>query len=149
MTAWSGKWRLAVDKALNYLALARKGGLAELGEEPVGAITRTGKGYLVLVASDASDHTWRRAKSFVAGTEQQCIRVKFTKDELGFVVGRTSLAIAAITDPALALAFVTALGEPDRHKDAMEVLSAKAQKAKKRQAEAKAHKRNVRMGKKK
>lgn len=138
-----------MDKALNYLALARKGRLAELGEEPVGAITRTGKGYLVLVASDASDHTWRRAKSFVAGTEQQCIRVKFTKDELGFVVGRTSLAIAAITDPALALAFVTALGEPDRHKDALEVLSAKAQKAKKRQAEAKAHKRNVRMGKKK
>ena len=138
-----------MDKALNYLALARKGRLAELGEDPVGAITRTGKGYLVLVASDASDHTWRRAKSFVAGTEQQCIRVKFTKDELGFVVGRTSLAIAAITDPALALAFVTALGEPDRHKDALEVLSAKAQKAKKRQAEAKAHKRNVRMGKKK
>ena len=138
-----------MDKALNYLALARKGRLAELGEEPVGAITRTGKGYLVLVASDASAHTWRRAKSFVAGTEQQCIRVKFTKDELGFVVGRTSLAIAAITDPALALAFVTALGEPDRHKDALEVLSAKAQKAKKRQAEAKAHKRNVRMGKKK
>ena len=138
-----------MDKALNYLALARKGRMAELGEEPVGAITRTGKGYLVIVAGDASDHTWRRAKSFVAGTEQQCIRVKFTKDELGFVVGRTSLAIAAITDPALALAFVTALGEPDRHKDALEVLSAKAQKAKKRQAEAKAHKRNVRMGKKK
>ena len=138
-----------MDKALNYLALARKGRLAELGEEPVGAIPRTGKGYLVLVASDASAHTWRRAKSFVAGTEQQCIRVKFTKDELGVVVGRTSLAIAAITDPALALAFVTALGEPDRHKDALEVLSAKAQKAKKRQAEAKAHKRNVRMGKKK
>ena len=71
-----------MDKALNYLALARKGHMAELGEEPVGAITRTGKGYLVIVASDASDHTWRRAKSFVAGTEQQCIRVKFTKEEL-------------------------------------------------------------------
>ena len=69
-----------MDKALNYLALARKGRMAELGKEPVGAITRTGKGYLVIVAGDASDHTWRRAKSFVAGTEQQCIRVKFTKD---------------------------------------------------------------------
>ena len=82
-----------MDRALNYLALARKAGLAELGEEPVGAITRAGKGYLVVVASDASDHTWRRAKSFVAGTNQQCLRVKFTKDELGFVIGRTSLAI--------------------------------------------------------
>ena len=81
------KWRATVDKALNYLALARKGRMAELGEEPVGAITRTGKGYLVIVASDASDHTWRRAKSFVAGTEQQCVRVPFTKEEMGFVVG--------------------------------------------------------------
>ena len=136
-----------MDKALNYLSLARKGGMAELGEEPVGAITRAGKGYLVLVASDASDHTWRRAKSFVAGTEQLCIRVKFTKDELGFVIGRTSLAIAAITDVQLALAMVNALGEPEKYKAAIEVLTQKSQKAKKRQAEAKAHKRNVRMGK--
>ena len=138
-----------MDKALNYLSLARKGGLAELGEEPVGAMCRTGKAYLVMVASDASDHTWRRAKSFVAGTEQQCVRLKVTKEEMGFVVGRTSLAIAAITDPQLALALVTALGEPEKYKQALEVLEQKATKAKKRQAEAKAHQRNVRMGKKK
>ena len=137
-----------MDKALNYLALARKAGLAELGEEPVGAITRTGKGYLVVVASDASDHTWRRAKSFVAGTEQQCIRVNFTKEELGFVVGRTALAIAAITDPAMALALVKSLEQPEKHAAAMAVLDEKAKKMKKRQAEAKAHKRNVRKGKK-
>ena len=138
-----------MDKALNYLALARKAGLAELGEEPVGDVTRTGKGYLVMVASDASDHTWRRAKSYVAGTEQQCIRMKYTKEELGFAVGRTSLAIAAITDVAMALALVNALGEPEKHKAVIEVLSAKSAKAKKRQQEAKAHQRNVRMGKKK
>ena len=138
-----------MDKALNYLSLARKGGLAELGEEPVGAISRTGKAYVILVASDASDHTWRRAKSFAAGTEQQCIRVKFTKDELGFAIGRTSLAIAAITDVSLALALVNALGEPEKYKAAIEVLTTKSAKAKKRQAEAKAHKKNVRMGKKK
>ena len=138
-----------MDKALNFLALARKGGMAELGEEPVGAISRTGKAYVILVASDASDHTWRRAKSYAAGTEQQCIRVKFTKEEMGFVVGRTSLAIAAITDVQLALALVNALGEPEKNKAAIEVLTAKAQKAKKRQAEAKAHQKNVRMGKKK
>ena len=138
-----------MDKALNYLSLARKGGMAELGEEPVGAITRSGKGYLVIVASDASDHTWRRAKSFVAGTEQQCVRVPFTKDEIGFVIGRTSLAIAAITDAPLALALVKALPDPEKHKAASEVLEAKAKKLRQRQKEAQAHKRNVRMGKKK
>ena len=138
-----------MNKALNYLALSRKAGLAELGEEPVGAISRPGKAYVILVAGDASDHTWRRAKSFAAGTEQQCVRLSCTKEEMGFVVGRTSLAIAAITDPQMALALVTALGEPEKYKQALEVLTEKAAKAKKRQAEAKAHQRNVRMGKKK
>ena len=138
-----------MDKALNYLSLARKGGMAELGEEPVGAVTRLGKGRLVIVASDASDHTWRRAKSFVAGTDQQCIRVPYTKEELGFVIGRTSLAIAAITDAALALALAKALPEPEKYKAAIEVLEEKSRKLQQRAKEAKAHKRNVRMGKKK
>lgn len=138
-----------MDKALNYLSLARKGGMAELGEEPVAAITRAGKGYLVIVASDASDHTWRRAKSFVAGTDQQCVRVPFTKDEMGFVIGRTSLAIAAITDAPLALALVKALPDPEKNKAAIETLETKAAKLRQRQKEAKAHQRNVRFGKKK
>ena len=138
-----------MDKALNFLALGKKARLVELGEEPVGAITRAGKGYLVVVASDASDHTWRRAKSFVAGTEQQCIRVSFTKDELGFVVGRTSLAIAAFTDAAMALAFVKALPDVAKHAAVQAVLETKATKLKQRKDEAKAHQRNVRMGKKK
>ena len=82
-----------MNKAMNYLGLARRGGLAELGEEPVGAIARAGKAYVILVAGDASDHTWRRAKSYAAGTDQQCIRLSCTKDEMGLAVGRTSLAI--------------------------------------------------------
>ena len=138
-----------MDKALNYLALAKRGRLVELGEEPVGAITRTGKGYLVVVAKDASDHTWRRAKSFVAGTEQLCLKVPFTKEELGFVVGRTSLAIAAFTDVALALAFVKALPDQEKVKKELEFLEAKSKKMRQRKKEADAHKKNVRFGKKK
>ena len=138
-----------MNKALNYLSLARKAGLAELGEEPVGAVARMGKAYVVVVASDASDHTWCRAKSYVAGTEQQCVRLPVTKDEMGMAIGRQELAIAAITEPSMALALVEAIGEPEKNASALEILAAKAAKAKKRQAEAKAHKRNVRMGKKK
>ena len=136
-------------KVLNYLSLARKGGMAELGEEPVGIAAREGKAYLIIVASDASDHTWRRAKSFAAGTDQQCIRLSSTKEAIGFVVGRQSLAIAAITDVRLALAMVESLGQPEKYKASLEVLTAKAEKAKKRQAEAKAHQKNLRKGKKK
>lgn len=137
-----------MNKGLNYLAIARKGGMAELGEEPVGAAARAGRAYVILVAGDASDHTWRRAKSFAAGTEQQCVRLEGTKEEMGMAVGRTSLAIAAITDVRLALALVQSLEQPEAYQEALEVLSAKAEKAKKRQAEAKAHKRNLKKGKK-
>ena len=135
-----------MDKALNYLAIARKAGLAELGEEPVGAVTRAGKGYLGLVASDASDHTWRRAKSFVAGTEQQCVRLPYSKDEMGMAVGRSSLAIAAVTDAALALALVKSL--PDGDAAAEEALSRRTEKLNQRKKEARAHQRNLRKGKK-
>ena len=137
-----------VSKALNYLSLARKGGLAELGEEPVGDLSRTGKAYVIAVASDASDHTWRRAKAYAAGTEQQCIRLPFTKEEMGEAVGRESLAIADISDAPLALALVQSLPEPEKYQAAIQVLTAKTQKLKKRRQEAKAHLRNVRKGKK-
>ena len=135
------------NKALNYLALAKKGRLAELGEEPVGAVARALKAHLIVVAGDASDHTWRRAKSFAAGTDQQCIRLDCTKEEMGFVVGRQSLAIAAITDVALALALVQSLPQPPQ--EAVEMLKTKAAKQQQRKKEAQAHKRNVAKGKKK
>jgi ribosomal protein L30E len=136
-----------MDKALNYLSLARKGGMAELGEEPVGGAARAGKAYVILVASDAGDHTWRRAKAFAAGTEQQAIKLPYTKDEMGMATGRTALAIAAITDISLALALVQSL--PQAPQEAIAVLQAKAEKQKQRKKEAQAHKKNVRFGKKK
>lgn len=136
-----------MDKALNYLSLARKAGAAELGEEPVGGSARAGKAYAILVASDAGDHTWRRAKAFAAGTDQQTIRLPYTKDEMGMAIGRTALAIAAITDVALALALVQSLPQPPQ--EAVEMLKTKAEKQKQRKKEAQAHKKNVRFGKKK
>ena len=138
-----------MDKALNYLSLARKAGKAELGEEPAGAAARALHAHLIVVAGDASDHTWRRAKSYVAGTDQQCIRLPYTKDEIGMAIGRTSLAIAAITDPALALALVQSLPNPEKFAAVMEMLTEKSQRQRKRQSEAKAHLRNRRNGKKK
>ena len=136
-----------MDKALNYVALARKAGRIELGEEPVGAAARAQHARLVVVASDASDHTWRRAKSFVAGTEQICIRLPFDKDRLGEAVGRTSLAIAAFTDPALALAFVKSL--PEQDPAVLESLDRRVRRIAQRQKEETAHRRNKRTGKKK
>ena len=134
------------NKALNYMALARKAGRIELGEEPVGSAARAQHARLVIVASDASDHTWRRAKSFVAGTQQQCVKVPFNKDQLGQAIGRTELAIAAFTDPALALAFVKALGNPEKYADVLENLDKRTQRSRQHQKEEKAHHRNKAMG---
>ena len=137
-----------MDRAMNYLALGRKAGLIELGEEPVGAAARAQKARLVLVAQDAGDHTWRRAKSFVAGTNQLCLKVPYTKDELGMAIGRTSLAIAAFTDPAMALAFVKALPQPEKYSEELASLEERTRRVQQRQKEAKAHQRNKQLGRK-
>ena len=138
-----------MDRALNYMGLARKAGLIELGEEPVGAAARAQHARLVIVASDASDHTWRRALSFVAGTEQICIRVAYTKDQLGMSIGRTSLAVAAFTDPALALAFLKALGQPEKYAEELASLEKRTGRVLQRRAEEKARLRNKKQGRKK
>ena len=138
-----------MDKALNFLALARKAGRVELGEEPAGAAARAQKARLIIVAGDATDHTLRRAKSFVAGTEQICLQVPYTKDELGQAIGRSALALAAFTDPALALGFVKALGNPEKYADQIASLDRRTKRIQQRQKEAKAHEKNVRQGKKK
>ena len=135
-----------MDKALNYMALARKAGRIELGEEPVGAAARSQHARLVIVAQDAGDHTWRRAKSFVSGTEQLCRKVPYTKDQLGQAIGRTSLALAAFTDPALALAFAKALEQVDA--EVIEKLQVRTARIAQRQKEAKAHKHNQRRARK-
>ena len=135
-----------MDKALHYMALARKAGRIELGEEPAGAAARAQHARLVVVAKDAGDHTWRRAKSFVAGTDQQCVQVPFTKDEMGMAIGRTSLALAAFTDPAMALAFLKALPEPAKYADAIESLDKRTKRIQQRAAEERAHQRNKRQG---
>ena len=136
-----------MHKALNSMGLARRGGRIELGEEPCGGAARAGHARLIVVAGDASPHTWRRAKSYTAGTDQQCVRVPFSKDELGEAIGRTSLAMAAFTDPALALAFVKALDGQEQYREILENLEQKSKRLKQRQDEAKAHQRNERVGK--
>jgi ribosomal protein L7Ae-like RNA K-turn-binding protein len=129
------------------MSLARRGGRIELGEEPCGGAARAGHARLIIVAADASPHTWRRAKSYAAGTDQQCLRVPFSKDEMGEAIGRTSLAMAAFTDPAMALAFVKALEQREEYREVLENLELKTKRLKQRQVEAKAHQRNVRTGK--
>lgn len=136
------------NRTLGLLSISRKGGNLTVGEEQVGAVARAGRARLLLVASDASDHTVRRARSFVAGTAQPMLIASFTKDELGQALGVSSCAIAAITDVRLAQAFVKTLGEPEKYTQLLKDLDVRVQRVEKRREEEKAHRYNVRHGKK-
>lgn len=136
------------NRSLGLLSISRKGGNIVYGEETVGAQARAGRARLVILASDAGAHTFRRAKSFVAGTAQPVLTVEFTKDELGDALGITSCAIAAITDVRLAQAFVKTLGQPEKHQKLLEDLDVRVKRVEQRRAEEKAHRFNVRHGKK-
>ena len=136
------------DKSLGLLAISRKGGNLALGEEAVGAAARAGRARLVLLAGDAGPHTVRRAKSFVAVTSQLLLTLAYDKDTLGDALGITSCAVAAITDVRLAQAFVKTLGEPEKYADLLQELDVRVKRVEKRRAEEKAHRYNVRHGKK-
>lgn len=139
---------MELDRSLGLLAISRKGGNLVLGEEPVAAATRAKKARLVLLASDAGGHTVRRAKSFVAGTAQPLLTLRYTKDELGDALGTTSCAIAAVLDVRLAQAFVKTLPETEENERLLQELDVRVQRVEKRRAEEKAHRYNVRHGKK-
>ena len=135
------------QKALRLLGLARKARRLEIGEEPVGIACRSGKARLLLVARDAGDHTFRRARSFVSGSKCPYVCVPFTKDELGDGLGCNACALCALLDPAFAKSFLEALGE-EEHDEILTQLTMQTQRMQKRRQEADAHRKNVKMGKK-
>ena len=135
------------QKALRLLGLARKARRLEIGEEPVGIACRSGKARLLLVARDAGDHTFRRARSFVSGSKCPYVCVPFTKDELGDGLGCNACALCALLDPAFAKSFLEALGE-EEHDEILTQLTMQTQRMQKRRQEAEAHRTNVKMGKK-
>lgn len=137
------------QRALNYLGLARRGSNLVYGEETVGAACRAGHVRLLIVAKDAGEHTYRRAKSYVNGKKIPLRPVRFTKEELGAALGIGVCAIAAVTDVALARAFIQALGETEKDAELLQELDRRVQRVVKRRQEEKAHEKNVRRGGKK
>ena len=134
---------------LSLLGLALRGGRLVLGEEPVEGIVRARDARVLLLAKDAGDTTFRRCRHFADVGQCLWITVPFTKDELGSAVGRSSVAIMAVTDVGLAHAIVQKLAaeDPKRYSETAERLELKARRAAERRAEQKAHEKNVRTGK--
>ena len=134
---------------LSLLGLALRGGNLAVGEEPVDAVARARDARVLLLASDAAAGTRRRCEHFAAAGDCLWLPIPFTKAELGRAVGRTSVAIVAVTDIGLANAVVRRLAEldPVRYDEAAAKMELKAQRAAERKAEQAAHEKNLRRGK--
>ena len=138
------------DNILSLLGLALRGGRLVMGEEPVEGVARARDARVLLLASDAADNTRRRIEHFADEGQCMWLRVPFTKEELGRALGRTSVAVAAITDIGMAAAVARRLAElePALYGESAARLDVKAQRAAERRAEQLAHEKNLRQGKK-
>ena len=134
---------------LSLLGLCLRGGRLAVGEEPVEAVARARDARVLLLASDAADGTRRRCEHFAAHGDCLWLRLPFTKEELGRALGRTSVALAAVTDVGLAAALLHRLAEldPAQYQDAAARMDVKARRAAERRAEQAAHEKNLRQGK--
>ena len=101
------------EHILSMIGLAKKAGQVAIGEEPVGSAARAKDARVILVAQDAAAGSVRRAMSFGQTVACLCLTVPFDKDQLGRALGRTSCAMAAITDIGFAEAIVKKLAALD------------------------------------
>lgn len=141
---------MANDPILHLLGLAKKAGRLEIGEEPVGAVSRARQARLILLASDAAPNTCRRAAHFGQSGNVLFLSVPFTKAELGFQLGRSSCAMLALTDAGFAASLVEKLAarDPEQYGPAAQQLRTKADRMLQRQREKRQHEKNLRAGKK-
>lgn len=139
------------DPILHMLGMARKAGRLELGEEPVGALCRARHARLLLLAVDAAPNTRRRAAHFGEAGNVLWLETPYTKEELGFLFGRGSCAMLALTDAGMAASIVEKLAarDPFRYGPAAQQLRTKADRMLQRQREKRQHEKNLREGKKK
>ena len=139
-----------MEKILSMIGLAHKAGRVEIGEEPVGSAARAKKARIILVAGDAAPSSVRRAMGFANAGSCLCLIVSATKEELGRALGRTSCAMAAVTDIGFADALTKKLAalDPEKFGSAAERMAVKAHRARERKLEQLAHEKNVRTGKK-
>lgn len=137
-----------MDKALSLLGLARRGGRIELGEDACSGACRQNHARLLLLACDAGDSVSGKAQYLVRSGKPPLLVLPYTKQELGAALGRAVCPLAALTDVSLALAFVKALGTPEKYPELLETLEKAVERVEKRRREEKAHVKNQQRGKK-
>lgn len=138
-----------MDKILNMLGLMRRANAIQIGETNTGSTVRSGKGKLLLLASDASENARSRAEGFARGRNIQTVNLPYTKEEISGAVGVPGCSMAAVTDMGFANALMKALSEaqPELYSQAAWETEERFQRVQRRKKEAAAHERNKRFGK--
>ncbi len=134
---------------LHLIGLAKRAGKLEIGEEPVGSVARAKQAKLILLANDVSPNTNRRAATFGQIGNVLHLTLPYTKDEIGMSLGRSSVAMLALTDAGFAGAVgdkLVAL-DPVRYGPAGERLREKADRTLARQREKRRHEKKQQRGK--
>lgn len=134
---------------LSSLSLARRGGMLEVGDEPVASVARAHHARVIFVAEDAADNTKRRADHLADTGNCILLTVPYTKAELGEHTGRSSVALLAITDIGFANTLVRQLAQsnPTAYDAARQRMELKAKRAAQRKREQLQHEKNVKTGK--
>ena len=138
-----------MDRSVNYLGIARKAALLEIGEENAGAAVKHGTARVLVLAGDASDNARRRAEGFVYQTNVPLITAPQTKLELSRLLAKPGCSMLAITDLGLAAGYVAALAEaePEKYMQVAQALGESSRKAARRREEKRAGQSNKRVGK--
>ena len=129
-----------MDKAQQYMGLARKAGRLSVGEASCGDTAAAGKAKLFLLAADASDNARKRAAGFLNGRRPPLQTLPWTKEELSALLGKPGCSMVCFTDLPLAARFAAAMADTDPGwKDTAELLSRREDKAARRKAAPRKH----------
>ena len=88
-------------KTASMIGLAMKAGKISSGEYQTEESVKKGKAFFVIIATDASDNTRKKFQNMCEFYEVDCTS-RFTKEELGQMIGREYRACLAINDSGFA-----------------------------------------------
>ena len=101
------------SNALSLLGLALRGNNLAVGEEPVKEACKARRAWLVMSADDAAENSIDRAGRMAELGGVSWVRLPWGKEALGEALGRSTCAMAALTDRGLAGAFAEKLVQAD------------------------------------
>lgn len=98
-----------MDKVLNFLGMCKRAGSLVTGEDGALGAVRSGEAKLVMLAADAAENTSKKADFYSETCGAVLVRLPYSKDELGDMLGKRVCAVIAVTDKNFAKSFLEKL----------------------------------------